>query len=76
MQLSRFTDGGFVLHKVVTHLNHRSHCSAWFNKDGAILDAELIFRDGRTRQVRRGGAIWRELRSIGGAYSQTLDPVA
>ena len=69
MQLSRFSNGGYVLHKVTTRLNHRSHCSAWFDADGKLVDAELIFRDGTTRPVRRSRGIWNELCAIGRAYA-------
>jgi hypothetical protein len=37
MQLSRFHDGGFVIHKVRLGAGRYS---AWFDREGRLLDAE------------------------------------
>ena len=62
MQISRFSTGGFVLHGI-THLA-KSRISAWYDAQGALLDAEYpaTGRTVRSADVRAGlqtlGPVW------------------
>ena len=60
--------GGFALHKV-TPPTFKGRCSAWFDADGNLLDAEQIIprSDGNEteRSVKRGGPIWEYLQGVG-----------
>jgi len=60
MQISYFTTGGFVIHKAID-----GKTSAWFGKDGNILDAEFRDRLGRSRPVNLGSPRWQRLITIG-----------
>lgn len=44
-QLARFSNGGFVLHKI--SLNDNTY-SAWFNRVGNLLDCEQLTRGNLT----------------------------
>lgn len=46
MQLSTFSNGGFVIHKIYIG-ESRCRFSAWFDADGKILDCERIDARGR-----------------------------
>jgi hypothetical protein len=48
IQHSVFYDGSFVLHKLM--LGEHKY-SAWFEKNGKLKAAELVFRNGSTRNV-------------------------
>jgi len=41
MQISRFPDGGFAIHKIPTRAG-ASRLSAWYDKTGSLLDCESI----------------------------------
>lgn len=45
MQVQRFSDGGFVLHKV-----YGQRISAWFSPMGILLDCEKINSRGQSRK--------------------------
>lgn len=45
MQVCKFPDGGFVIHRI-THLGS-ARISAWFAKDGELLDVEKFDKLGR-----------------------------
>jgi hypothetical protein len=47
MQVSYFTDGGFVLHKIPTRAG-ATYLSAWYDKNGNLLDCEAINILGRS----------------------------
>jgi len=65
MQFSRFSNGGFVIHKITG--DFKGKVSAWFDASGSVLDAEQIVNN-RSRRVVRGGSIWKRLQSIGSAW--------
>lgn len=46
MKLSRFPNGGYVIHKALPDLN----VSAWFNSNGVLVDCELINSRGQSRK--------------------------
>lgn len=72
MQLSRFSNGGFVLHKITG--NFVGRISAWFDVNGKPIDAEQItskFGHNRTRPVNRDGSIWQYLETLGNLYKHT-----
>jgi len=67
MQLCRFTQGGFCLHKITGCF--KGTVSAWFDKDGNPLDAEQILVPfGSSRPVKRGGPMWRLICKLGIRY--------
>lgn len=69
VQVARFPDGGFVLHRV-TLPDSAGRFSAWFSKGGKLLDAEQVGLAGpaQSRPVKRGGPIWAELERVGDRY--------
>jgi hypothetical protein len=69
MQVSRFSNGGYVIHKM--YVNGIKY-SAWFDKDGDVLDAEGFDGLGRSRSVKRGGPVWTELQRVGRREAQPL----
>jgi len=64
MQIARFSNGGYVVHKIDCPSSD-SRCSAWFDADGNILDAERIDTRGRSMPVKRGGPLWDTCRMYG-----------
>lgn len=65
MQTAWFLNGGFVVHKI-KHVS--SLCvSAWFDAEGALLDAAGADRLGRSRPIRPGSPIWERIKPIGPA---------
>lgn len=63
-----FSNGGFVLHKVQPHTINSGHCSAWYDAQGKLLDAEHFDRLRRARPVRVGGPTWQALQGYGRIY--------
>jgi hypothetical protein len=73
MQHERFTDGGYVLHKIAGYW--RGTVSAWFDRDGQLLDAEQIPQPfGSSRKIQVDGPMWQEISRIGKRYKHI--PVA
>ena len=67
MQFSRFTNGGFCLHKITG--NFKGTVSAWFDKDGNPLDAEQItIPFYSSRPVRKNGPMWQQIEMLGNRY--------
>ena len=67
IQYSRFSNGGYVLHKITGYW--RGHCSAWFDAGGKLLDAEILYPDRyASRPVKVGGPMWREVQRVGRSY--------
>ena len=58
---------GFVLHKV--HGDWEGRCSAWYDKNGNIVDAEQIINVHDIRLVKTNGRIWNELQKIGSFFA-------
>lgn len=62
MQVARFNNGGFMLHKVAT-FDGSTVFSAWYDPEGNLLDTER--KDGRkmtlldTRKAEQLGKVWR-----------------
>lgn len=63
MQAHYFTNGAFVIHKIKG--NFKGRCSAWFDADGVLQDAEQIIPSGAGRPVKHGASIWRHCQDIG-----------
>jgi hypothetical protein len=63
MDVNRWANGNFVIHKILG--GWKGHASAWFKKDGTMYDCEQVLRPFRTRPIKMGGPIWRELELIG-----------
>lgn len=73
MQIARFTNGGYVIHKITGPF--KGTVSAWFDREGKLLDAEQIPQPfGNSRPVKRGGPIWYLASAIGNRYKHI--PVA
>lgn len=67
MQVCRFSNGGFVVHKITGSFKGR--CSAWFDADGTMTECEHIIGYGRGgRSVRVEGPIWNHCRMVGARY--------
>jgi hypothetical protein len=70
IQVSRFSTGGFVLHKITGDFSGK--CSAWFDEKGEILAAEQIIpyagRSEISRSVKKNGPIWETCKMIGKRY--------
>lgn len=66
IQQQFFPDGGFVLHKI------GGNTSAWYDRDGNLLDAEYRDARGNTRSVKRSdssGSKWSYLKVVGKAWT-------
>ncbi len=61
MQVSRFSNGGFVIHKAID-----GSVSAWFDSEGKLLDCER--RGSRGAMRKCGGQIVARLVAIGKAW--------
>lgn len=66
-QVSRFTDGGFVVHKARIS-GSRCKFSVWFDREGVIIDAEAKTEAGKVRTVPRPSPQWAELARLGRVY--------
>lgn len=64
MHVSRFSNGGFVIHKLILQ-NSKGRFSAWFDKDGNLLDAEQLVGFSWSRSVAKGGPNWDRIAAIG-----------
>lgn len=52
MQAHKFSNGGYVGHKVRVNSNvSPMHFSVWFSAEGALLDCEAFDKAGRSRPV-------------------------
>lgn len=66
IQQQFFPDGGFVLHKI------SGNTSAWYDREGNLLDAEFRDARGNTRKVKRSdssGSKWNYLKVVGKAWT-------
>jgi hypothetical protein len=63
MQFAQTTIGsGFALHKVMIG---KTKCSAYYNADRTLADAERFDVRGRSYSVKRDGPLWRALQRVG-----------
>ena len=65
-QFVSFNGGGFVLHKCLG-----KRLSAWYDKNGALKDHELIDSLGRSRKASKGDI--ETLKRLGRVYAQSSD---
>ena len=73
MQFGRFTNGGYYLHKITGYWVGR--VSAWFNREGLLLDAEqILYPFGPSRPVKRDGPMWRAVAAVGQRYKHVPAP--
>jgi len=73
MTFGRFTNGGFYLHKITGYWV--GNCSAWFDREGSLIDAEQIPRPfGPSRPVKENGPMWRHIETIGQRYKHIPAP--
>ena len=64
MNVIEFHTGGRAAHKVrVDSFDRSIVASAWYDKDGKLLDAEIVYPHGLTRAVCVGGPIWKLLQA-------------
>lgn len=72
MQLMRFINGGFVLHKIREGdgvAKYKGVISAWYDREGGLLDCQQVLEPfGRIRTIRKGGPIHRYLVELGNRY--------
>lgn len=68
MQLNRFLSGGYVIHRILLQ-NSKGRFSAWFDKDGNLLDAEQIFDYMHEQPVVKGGPNWKRIAEIGKRFA-------
>lgn len=59
-QVSQFTNGGFVVHKLYLD-GMESKFSIWVNRYGILTDAERFDKRGRAYSVKRNSAAWMRL---------------
>jgi len=71
VQRQEFHDGGYVLHKLTGNFDGRA--SAWYDRNGVMLDAE-VRRGGGTYPVRKNGPIWNELARAGRVHARRANP--
>ena len=65
-QFARFNNGGFVLHKCLG-----KGLSAWYDKNGALKDHELIDSLGRSRKASKHDI--ETLQRLGNVYARPSD---
>jgi len=64
MQVMRFINGGYAIHHIKG--DFKGNMSAWFDKDGKLLDAEQIpVPFGSSRRVKPNGAMWQLAEKVG-----------
>lgn len=69
IQVCRFPQGGFVLHKITG--SFKGTVSAWFEPDGTMTSGEQLYWNGTrsaARDVKQGGPIWNEIAPLGRIY--------
>lgn len=69
MQITRFNNGGFVLHRAGPGAN----ISAWYDARGRLLDAErkvATARGLRMCNLRPGSKDWRYLEQVGVRFAE------
>jgi len=72
IQKQYFPDGGFVIHRIQGKFKGRA--SAWYNKDGIIIDCEQIINNVE-RKIKPNGPIWNELAYYGLPHKNNADIV-
>lgn len=78
VQMHRFAAGGYVLH-ALTFASYSGKCSAWFESDGTLRDAEQILpapSGEYSRPVKRKGPLWKLIAMTGLAYRNVGLPLA
>ena len=60
MQVARFNDGGFAVHRLFLE-GMASKFSVWVDRYGSLRDAERFDRRGVAYAVRRGSMAWARL---------------
>lgn len=73
MQVSRFSNGGFVIHKAKAGDSVLQY-SAWYDADGNLLDAEGYNRQYRPFGVNRDGPVWESLARLGRVWKHEAKP--
>lgn len=65
-------DNGFSIHKITPATGGftSGKASAYFDKDGKLIDVELFDRLGRSRTVKHGGPVWRTIARLGPIYKK------
>ena len=58
-----YPDGSFVIHSLTGA--YKGKVSAYYGANGGLQDAEQILPGGKTRAIKRGGAMWESLKKIG-----------
>lgn len=68
IQVSYFSNGGFVAHKVV--LTDRTHASAWYDKEGKLQDHEIFTNATKRNRAKAnpGSPSHYKLESVGRIY--------
>lgn len=69
IQCVRFSDGGYVLHKITGAFSGR--VSAWFDKTGHLITCEQLIGE-RSRPVKTDAAIWQYVQHIGRTYGRLV----
>jgi len=64
MQISRFVNGGFVLHKIPAN---NGRASAWFDRNGLLLDIEAFNARGASRKA--GAQLTEHCKMLGRVHS-------
>ena len=75
MQVSRFHNGGYVVHKITGPWS--GSVSAWFNAEGDMIDAEQITtRCPGGKRVNRRGSVWKIAETIGRRFAPVYSKIA
>ncbi len=64
MQIQRFSNGGYVAHKIYVD-GMTSKFSAWFSAKGDLLDVDRIDSQCRSYPVRVGSKAWKDIAAFG-----------
>ena len=69
IQLHRFSDGGFVLHRI-TDPQMAGRMSAWYDAQGNVLDAEAYDKLNRAHPVKANSFAWGVAQKYGRIHKQ------
>lgn len=56
VQINHFINGGGAIHKITG--DHNGNISAWFSKNGVLLDAEQIRTNNKVYSIKKNGPLW------------------
>jgi hypothetical protein len=69
MKIAHFMNGGFVLHGITGDFKGR--VSAWYDKEGKLIDCEQYPSIANVRSIKRNGPMWQLCEKLGNRHKHT-----